>query len=303
MFASLLTAFLFASSAIYGRKTAICFGSIPGNFYRLVLAAIFLGGITLIFYHPTLSPTAFVWFFISGLIGFGIGDVALYLAYPRIGSRLTILITFCLAPVWGAAVEFLWLNTTITLQEAGASVIVLVGVCLALRPQGNPNLARSVGFAVGILFGVVAGFGQGVGAVISRNAEHVALAASIDTNGISAAFQRVLGGIGVSAIAFLVVILRRRLSRHRLQTSSASNLQKAHWLLGATLMGPVIGVSCFQWALQDTPSALVLAIVATSPILVMPMSWIAENDRPTFQGVAGAFLAVGGVVWICLIRG
>ena len=67
-------------------------------------------------------------------------------------------------------------------------------------------------------------------------------------------------------------------------------------------MGPVIGVSCFQWALKDTPSALVLAIVATAPIVVMPMAWFAEGDRPSPIGVAGAVVAVGGVIWICLIR-
>ncbi|MEM9280310.1 MAG: DMT family transporter [Verrucomicrobiota bacterium] len=302
MFASLLTAILFAASAIYGQKTAACYGSIPGNFYRLCLAAIFLGVITFGVYHQSIAFATFSWFFFSGLIGFGIGDVALYLAYSRIGSRLTILITFCLAPLWGAGVEFLWLHTTISADEAIAAGMVLLGVGLALVPNNPPELTVRSRFRSGVAFGVAAGFGQGVGAVISRHAESIANTNFLDINGISAAFQRVLGGIVVSAIAFLLLRQRRRGASTRPPAKSASVVQKTHWLLGATLMGPVIGVSCFQWALKDTPSALVLAIIATSPILIMPMAWFFEDDRPTFLGILGAIIAVAGVVWICFIR-
>jgi drug/metabolite transporter (DMT)-like permease len=303
MFASLLTTVLFALSAVYGQRTAVHFGSIRGNFLRLCLAALCLGGLTALLYRASLSPLTFSWLFFSGIVGFGLGDVGLFLAYPRLGSRLTILINLCLAPVWGAAVEFFWLGTTITSGETIASIVILAGVSLALLPFQRHARGRD-GFVAGIVFALIAGFGQGVGAVISRHAEFLADGSNIEISGISAAFQRVLGGLLIALFSFFVVkmLARRQQSRQANPLPPATGLQKAHWLMGATLMGPVIGVSCFQWALKDTPSALVLAIVATAPILVMPMAWFAEGDRPSRNGVLGAILAVSGVVWICLMR-
>jgi drug/metabolite transporter (DMT)-like permease len=303
MFASLLTTLLFAMSAVYGQRTAVHFGSIRGNFFRLCLAALFLGGLTALFYRSSLANLTFAWLFFSGVIGFGLGDIGLFLAYPRLGSRLTILINLCLAPVWGAAVEFLWLGTVITGREALASIVILVGVSLALLPvRHHPQEGRR--FRAGVLFAVIAGCGQGVGAVISRHSELLADGSAIEISGISAAFQRVLGGLVIAAFSFLIafVLTRRQQGSPASPLPPATKLQKGHWLLGATLMGPVIGVSCFQWALKDTPSALVLAIVATAPILVMPMAWFVEGDRPSGISVLGAVIAVSGVVGICLIR-
>jgi drug/metabolite transporter (DMT)-like permease len=66
-------------------------------------------------------------------------------------------------------------------------------------------------------------------------------------------------------------------------------------LLVNGLSGPVLGVACFQHALRSTPSAVVLAIVATTPLLAMPLSWRFERDRPSAVSVAGAVAAVLGV--------
>ena len=40
-----------------------------------------------------------------------------------------------------------------------------------------------------------------------------------------------------------------------------------------TLGGPVLGVSCYQWALSTTPSGIVLPIVATVPLAVIPFAY------------------------------
>lgn len=69
------------------------------------------------------------------------------------------------------------------------------------------------------------------------------------------------------------------------------------WLVGAALAGPVIGVSLFQWSLATMErSALVLAIVATTPIVLIPMACWSEKDRPTVATVLGAVIAVSGVI-------
>jgi len=55
-----------------------------------------------------LEGNAFPLFFLSGIIGIGIGDVALFQALPRLGSRLSLLLIQCLTAPFGALIEWLW---------------------------------------------------------------------------------------------------------------------------------------------------------------------------------------------------
>jgi drug/metabolite transporter (DMT)-like permease len=50
-------------------------------------------------------------------------------------------------------------------------------------------------------------------------------------------------------------------------------------MLGNALAGPFVGVSCFQWALATTPTAIVLPVVATTPLVVIPFARFAEGDQ------------------------
>src|ERR1019366_6877560 len=84
-----------------------------------------------------------LWFFVlSGFVGFGLGDLALYEALPRLGSRLTLLLMQCLAAPIGALAEWLWLGTTLSVAQCLAGVIILVGVAVALAPENHFHLDR-----------------------------------------------------------------------------------------------------------------------------------------------------------------
>ena len=69
---------------------------------------------------------AFGMFFISGIIGFGVGDYGLFRAYKIIGSRLTMVMTQCLAAPFAATVEWLWLGSSLSLGQVLAGVGILV---------------------------------------------------------------------------------------------------------------------------------------------------------------------------------
>ena len=131
---------------------------------------------------------------LSGVVGFGVGDLALYSALPRIGARLAILLTQCLAAPVGAIVEWLWLGTTMHPWQILWGTIILAGVALALWPDRN-NGTPSRHWVTGTLFGIVAGLGQGGGAVITRKAYAVAQEAGVSIDGGTAAFQRIIGGM------------------------------------------------------------------------------------------------------------
>lgn len=301
MTAAILTTLLFACSAVTGQRVAVRLGGAWGNLVRLFLAAVVLGVLVLVLTPDALRWPSFRWFFLSGLIGFGLGDVALFSAYERIGSRLTILLNLCLAPLFAMALEWIWLGNGVGIRVVACALLILAGVAMAIRPgaKSRQTMERRGRFGVGIAAAVVAGFGQGTGAVISRKAEAVALALGAEGSGITAAFQRVVAGLLFAAVA--VLLIRLFGSKEEWKTWRTPLDRKiAPWLVGAALFGPVVGVSCFQWALQDLESGVVLAVVALTPIAMMPLAALTEGDRPGRLAVAGALVAVVGVVLLNL---
>ena len=300
MIAALLTSFFFALSAIFGRRSAVYLGSQRANLSRQVIALVCLG----LWAHTLgqgLNLSVFGILFLSGVIGFGFGDWALFEAYPRIGAALTILLTQCLAAPIAAITEWVWLGTGMSLIQMACSAMILVGVALAMAPEHGSDIPAGHRVA-GTIFGVVAAAGQAWGAVISRYAFQRADVMGFHLDGITAAYQRLWGG----AVSICVLLLIRHLTRQWHSPGEVAPRPDWRrgwpWTLGNALAGATIGVSCYLWALKSTPSAIVLPIVATTPLVVMAIAFFFEGIRPGLRAMAGAILAVSGVVLLVLNR-
>jgi drug/metabolite transporter (DMT)-like permease len=73
------------------------------------------------------------------------------------------------------------------------------------------------------------------------------------------------------------------------------------WLLvlAATLLGTSAGIGLQQLALARLPGGLAVALLATAPVMAVPLAPL-EGDRPGVPGVLAALLAVLGVVLVAL---
>lgn len=310
------TTVLFSFSAVFASRSIRTLGSLRANFARLFVACLLLG----LYAHTRgqgVAGPAFWLYFLSGVVGFGLGDLALFLALPRIGSRLTVLLTQCLAAPFGAVVEWAWLGVRPTLGEALCGVLILAGVGVAIAPGRDSAAlahARRGVLTVGLIAGVFAAIGQGGGAAVSRHAADVAATLGHPIDGMSAAYQRILGGILFTSFTLLPWFRRRAggiaSSAPSAATGSSSDplplgaaLRRGWgWVVVNALAGPVLGVACFQTALLSTPSAIVLPIVALTPIAVMPLTWFLEHDRPKPRALIGAVLAVAGAVTLTQVH-
>ena len=134
MIPSLLAMVLFAVSSVSARRSVGIFGPATANFFRQILAVLLLVAFVLMmgsgFSGPSLS-----WFLWSGVVGYGLGDAGVFLALPRLGSRLTSLMTQCLAAPIGALLEWAWRGQVPTGVQLVAGCTILAGVFLALAPQ------------------------------------------------------------------------------------------------------------------------------------------------------------------------
>lgn len=304
MLASLLTTLFFSLSVVFANRSITHLGSARANLSRLTLAAILLA----IYSHSFgigLGGSGVYYFLFSGLIGFGLGDLALFQAIPRLGSRLTILMTQCLAAPLAALIEWLWLGTTLTGLQIASGLTILCGVALAIAPKEHQHRSPST-LRWGLFYGFFSALGQGWGAVISRKAFEVDQLSGISINGVNAAYQRILGGLLIAVIAYLVLGGRFDLAS---PTDDAANPREKHrwkkalpWIVLNSLCGPLLGVSCYQWALGELPTGIVLSIVATTPLAIMPFTFAMEGDKPTWRSFVGAVIAVVGVVALALHR-
>jgi drug/metabolite transporter (DMT)-like permease len=299
MVAALLTTLLFSLSALSGRRLADHLPGALANLTRLLLASAVLGVYAHVWGTGVGGPE-FTWLFFSGCVGFGVGDLALFQAYPRIGARRTMVLVQCLAAPIAALTEWAWLGTVPGVMQALMGAVILSGVCMALMPaRGDTRPGH--GLVAGTLFGLLAAAGQALGAVMSRVAYAAAaergLAITGAGGGVNAAYQRLLGGLLVSAI----LVFYLKITRH-----AGPGVRPANWprawpmIIANGLCGPVLGVSCYQWALSAAPTGIVLPIVATTPLVVMPFAHYLEGDHITPRSLLGALLAVAGVVGLTL---
>jgi drug/metabolite transporter (DMT)-like permease len=307
MLPAFLTTILFSLSAVCAQRTSKALGGVSANFWRLLLATFVLAS-----WAHTLgqgvSGVAFPLMVLSGVLGFGLGDVLLYQALPRLGSRLSILLVHCLATPFAATTEWLWLGTNMSRLETLGAALILFGVALALAPGKHLNIPRRT-FWIGVACGVIAALGQAMGAVLSGHASRVDARAGTPVDGLTAAYQRILAGVAVAALFWLTVKLRGEtgeVADERAEASETGSLRlSSHflppnslwpWILVNALTGPALGVGCYQWALMRQGTGIVLPIVALTPLVIIPFSRFVEGERPTKRSLIGGAVAVIGAV-------
>lgn len=296
MFPAILTAVCFAFSVTLGHRAAKLAGSLEANFWRVVVATLILT-VWAFTFGKGLSGGVLMWFALSGAIGVGLGDMAFYHALPRLGPRVATLFNQCLMAPFGALIEWLWLGTRPSLNQALFSIVIISGVVIAVRPASGEK-HRGITLT-GLLLAVIGAAGTAGGAVISRKAYDVLHSNGLNLDGGTAGFQRMIGGIVVSALFYGAL----RLGLDRDETApkqSHTPRQIWPWILGNALAGQTLGVSCMQWALSEMPAPGVLVIVATTPVLVIPLARLFERERITPRAVIGTLIAVGGVVGLIL---
>jgi drug/metabolite transporter (DMT)-like permease len=296
MTAAILATLLFSLSAVSGKRLSHHISGVEANFWRFLLAAFLLGAYAHSF-GLGLGGGALGMFFISGIIGFGVGDYGLFRAYPILGSRLTMVMTQCLAAPFAASIEWLWMGETLSLGQVLAGTAILVGVALALAPSETTDVDRKH-WKAGILWGLMSAFGQGFGAVLSRKALSL-VEAGVTVDGLSQAYQRVLGGLTVMAVLLLFRKMRLRNGatiRTEVALTPVTMKLLVALIVANTLCGPTLGVGAYQWALSSLPSGIVLSVVALSPLVIIPLAMKFEGERPTLRSIIGSVVAVAGVV-------
>jgi len=306
MIAAFFAALLFAVSTMLGHRSSRQIGGAEANFWRVCLTALFLG-LWAHTFGSGLAGDAFPLFLLSGFLGVGLGDTAFYQALPQLGSRRTVLLVVCFTAPVAALIEWLWLGTKLNLPEIVCIAVILIGVAVALAPGDHLQITPRE-WRAGIAFSLVAAFCGALGTVMSRKAFAVAHAAGQFPDAGTTGYQRVLGGILFPAIILLVVKWRSAHAHGGVFEEKTRHISREKWgriwpwVAGNALAGQTLGMSCFQWAIEKTPAAIVSAIVALTPVILLPMTRIFEGEKIGIRSLLGALIAVAGVIGLTFWR-
>ena len=288
-------AFFYAWSVTCARRSSAHHGPDLANLGRLLIAVIVIGlFVAFSDRHPFCA--GWEWLILGGVLGLGIGDIALFHALPRIGVGLTMLLTQCLAAPFALILEYEALGHSPNGAQMLAALVILIGVGVALGApaEGDPADRRT-----GVWLGVLSALGQACGAVSTPlTVEACKQAGEVIPDGFAQAFVRLLGGLPV-VLLFLLWASRKEglFAKIRRPYAFAS---APWWMLMNGIAGPALGVACYQWALTQHPAALVLSVVALTPLIGLVMQWAIEGQRPSWRLWLGGAIAIIGVI---LLRG
>ena len=288
-------AFLYAWSVTCARRSSAHHGPDLANLGRLLVGIVLVGLVVVLGDRQPFSA-GWGWLILGGVLGLGIGDIALFHALPRIGVGLTMLLTQCLAAPFALILEYQALGHSPNGAEMLAALVILIGVGVALGApaEGDPADRRT-----GVWLGVLSAIGQACGAVSTPLTVHACEAAGQTIpDGFAQAFVRLLGGVPV-VLLFLLWASRKEglFAKIRRPYAFAS---APWWMLMNGIAGPALGVACYQWALTQHPAALVLSVVALTPLIGLVMQWAIEGQRPSWRLWLGGAIAIVGVI---LLRG
>ena len=289
--AALGSATCWATTGLIAADAIRALGPFWFNLIRQVLVTLFLAVLALTSGSwMALDGQAATLLALSGLVGILLGDTFNFAAVGRLGPRRAGAIFALNAPM-AAILGWAVLGESLPLRGALGIGLTAGGVALAVlgRMQANAHrLEQMKGtLAAGVLFGLGAAFGQATGSLIARPV----MAGGIDP--WLASLVRV-GASGAVMAALAALPAAPALPRP---------VTPAVWAmtLATAVIGLLLGMTLFLYALKGPETGIVATLSATSPVIILPLLWLRTRQMPRPMAWAGAALAVLGL-WLIFTR-
>ena len=168
---SLGVAFSWTIAALASEIGSKRLGVFVMNVWRMALALLFsmlLMWLTLGQPYPVYAGhETWMWLLLSGVVGYFFGDWCLFNSYLTIGSRFGQLF-MTLAPMFAALSAWVMLGQTLSWKALLAMAVTLAGIAISILGRSSGHKVSLQLPTKGILYGIGAGMGQGVGLVLSK---------------------------------------------------------------------------------------------------------------------------------------
>jgi len=287
---ALLTAFLWVISGIFFERASKRTSSLAVSFLRMVFGLAIISVFLWIYrgnpFATDAPPSAWMWLSFSGVVGFVIGDVFLFEAYVRIGTRITLLI-MSLSPVLTGVLSYIIFGEVLEPLAILGIALTLVGIAVVILTRGDKKKLKLRVNSYGVFCGLMGAVGQSIGLILSKQGMR-------DYDPFAATQIRIIASIAGFILFFLIGNHWQKL-RVLLKDGQSARMTAA-----GALFGPVLGVGFSLLAIQNAPAAVAAAIMSIMPVLVIPVNWLALKEKLMWFEVLGALVTVLGVVLLYL---
>ena len=304
---SLLVAVLWTATALFADQASHRIGAMSTNFFRMVFSAILLAGLLwIVIGHPYpafADGKTWLWMGLSALVGYVFGDYCLFNSYIVIGARFGQLF-MTLAPPFAAIAGWALLGETLSWKSWLAMAVTLTGIAISIlnRSGADHHLRLKLPFK-GVLLGIGAGLGQGVGLVLSKiGMQHYAAALPADAPAAfdwampfaSTMIRSLTGMVGF----FVLLALMRKLPELRAALKNGAGMKYTGL---TTLFGPFIGVSLSLMAVQYARAGIASTLMALTPVLILFPYALIYKQKITPKEILGVIISMTGVALFFLL--
>ena len=208
-----------------------------------------------------------------------------------------------LAPPLAAIAGWAILGESLSWKSWLAMAVTLSGIAISILSRGEGHKVRLTLPLKGVLLGLGAGLGQGVGLVLSKmGLQYYADAIPADAPrlmNVMLPFASTMIRALIGAAGFLALMaMQRDLPRLRSAVKDKTGMRYA---LIMTLFGPVLGVSLSLMAVQYTSAGIASTLMALTPVLILiPYAFI-YKQRITPREVLGVMVSMLGVALFFLL--
>ena len=303
---SLIVAFCWTATALAADEASHRIGTMSVNVIRLLLGSVFLGLILWLTigtpYPAFANGKAWLWLALSALVGYLFGDWCLFNSYLVIGARFGQLF-MTLAPVMAAISAWALLGETLSLRSILAMAVTLSGIAISILSRDKDHHIRSTLPLKGILLGIGAGTGQGVGLVLSKiGMQYYSAAIPPDAPAMMETmmpFAATMIRALIGGFSFLLVMTLTRQS-HMLRAALKEKKGMRYTVL-TTLFGPVLGVSLSLMAVRYANAGIASTLMALTPVLIILPYALIHKQRVRARELIGVAVSMTGVALFFLL--
>ena len=304
---SLAVAVLWTATALFADQASRRIGAMSTNIFRLAFSSVLLAVLLWIVlgqpYPVYADGKTWLWMGLSALVGYVFGDFCLFNSYVIIGARFGQLF-MTLAPLFAAIAGWAMLGETLSWRSWLAMAVTLTGIAISILSRSGNGHKLTLRLPLkGVLLGVGAAMGQGVGLVLSKiGMQHYEAALPADAPAtfewaLPFASTMIRSLVGMAGF-FVWMALIGQLPQLRAAVRNRGGMK---FTALTTLFGPFIGVSLSLMAVQYARAGIASTLMALTPVLIILPYAVIYKQKVTPKEILGVTVSMIGVALFFLL--
>ena len=249
------------------------------------LSVVLLGAMTLLVSgYSDIGAQAYLYLALSGLLGIAVSDTFFFSALKELGPRALVLLA-TLGPVVTVLLAVVFLGERLPLWGWIGIALIIAGISTGVFPDRKQEGRSSLR---GIVLGLVSVLSMSVSVILTKKG----------LDGVSTVYATLIRMLAGTLGMLLIGILTLRLKAW--VTPFHDRGLMARFLVAVcviTVGGFWLAVVAFKY----TSVAVATSLISTEPVFILPLSVVFLKEKLTTRAVAGAVIAVAGVVALCTI--